>query len=183
MKNKLQSLIQWKHRILVDVFSTFIEACIVLGISGISVLAVSLWSAFTIDGLELFDAFKETTIKTFRLTDMIVYMAAILASTTAYFIVRVKSLKPHIVRMSFIFLITALLLWLATPLLLTGVDETLANRQFALNFAKWLSLATLALWVFSLFSQRRIFEKNYVPSGDRRGREIVKNIGDFLDGQ
>ena len=150
-------------------------------ISGISLLTLSLKYGLTTDGVGLFDALEATIIDTFRPTDMIVYVAAILASTTAYFIVRIKSLKPHVVRMSFIFMLTAGLLWLATPLFLAGLDETLVNQQLAMSFAKWLGLVTLVLWLFSLFSQRRIFETRFVPSGDNRGDEIAKNIGSFSD--
>ena len=177
MKSKFVKVIQGVIRMLKNLMAVIFEACLVLTISCLSLIVLSINYGLNTEGIMLFDAIITTITSTLQPTEMITYVTGILSSTTAYFIVRIRLsvFSPHITRVMVILICTFGLFWVATPLFISGLDREPANQELAATLAVWLGIATLALWLFSLYSQRHIFE-NIDVSGDRRGRDIVANI-------
>ena len=153
------------------------EACLVLVISCLSLIVLSINYGLNTDGITLLDAIITTITSTLQPTEMIIYVTGILSSTTAYFIVRIRLsvFRRYITQVMGILIGTFALFWVATPLFISGLDGQPANQELATTLAVGLGIATLVLWLFSLYSQRHIIE-NIEVSGDRRGREIAANI-------
>ncbi len=167
----------WRDGLLFDLCASILEALWVLIISSISLMVLSIRFGLNSVGVDFIGAFLITFSSTLHPTEVIIYVTGILSSTTAYFLVRIRLLRSHIVRLALIFLVTAAIFLLATPLFIAGLDSPPRNEGFATTLAVFLALAALVVWIFSLLSQRRIIEKGSIPiSGDLRGREIAKNI-------
>ena len=178
MKRRFWSVIDWKDRLLVDVVASVIEACLVLLISSLYLIVLAMKHGLDTEGIGLREAFGATVDSALRPTEIIVYVTGVLSSTTAYFAVRVVWLKAHIKIILGIFAATAILFWVATPLFMSGLQSPPANETLAIDVAVGIGICAVALWLISLFSQRRIFDRGDIPiSGDRRGREIASNVG------
>ena len=179
MKKTIGRVIQWNNRLLVDVVFSIVEAVVVLVISYLYLIVLSFNYGLGTEDVNFFDAFRHAVSSTMHPTEMITYVTGVLSSTTAYFVVRLVILKTHIKRVLFILLATAILFWIATPLFISGLQGAPVNQAFAVGIAKIVGVGAVCIWLFSLFSQRRIFERGFEPDGDRRGKEIAKNVGSF----
>ena len=181
MWRELQQLVlkttQWRDGILVDMCSALMEAICVLIISSLSIMVLSIQYGLDNVGVGFLEAFFTTIFSTLHPTEVIIYVTGILSSTTAYFLVRIRFMRPYIGRLIGIFLVTFAIFFFATPLYISGLESAPQNEDFAATLAAVLGVLALAVWTFSLFSQRRIFERGSIPfSGDLRGREIAENI-------
>ena len=183
MKSRFRKIIEWKNRILIDGVSATGESVVVLFLSSLSLIILGINYGLDTKNISFFDAFLIPITSALRPTEMIIYVTGILSSTTAYFIFRISALRSHIVRVVCILLLACVLFWASTPLFIAGLEKTPENPEFATTLAKGLGIFALLLWWFSLFSQRRILEKSATVSGDRRGREIAKNLEDFHNGK
>lgn len=177
MRSIFGKVIDWNwKKIVIDIFSATGEALVVVVLSSLSLIILGINYGLNTDNVNFFDAFLTPFLSTLRPTEMIIYVTGILSSTTGYFLLRISALRPHIVRVIIILLITGVLFWLSTPLFIAGLETTPKNQEFATTLAKVLGISALSLWWYSLYSQRRVFEKAVDFSGDRRGKEIAKNV-------
>ena len=168
---------QWQDGIPYDIFTAFGEALCVLIISSISLTLLSINYGLETAGIGPVEAFRYTFASTLQPTQVITYVAGILSSTTAFFLLRLPLMRPHIVRLILIIVVTGFIFVLATPLFIAGLKSQPANAVFATDLATILGLLALAVWLYSLYSQRRILERGSIDfSGDRRGREIADKI-------
>lgn len=179
MNRVLKDVYQWKDRLLVDVGLSFLEALVVLLISYLYLIVLSINYGLDTRGVDFIGALLNTANSTLRPTEMITYVAGILSSTTAYFVVRLTVIKTHFKRILFILLFTAVLFWLATPLFIAGLQSGPVNESFAVGMAKIVGFGALGVWLFSLFSQRRVFEREITLEGNQRGEEIARKVGRF----
>ena len=171
-----RKIINWENRILVDGVSAFSEALIVLLLSSLSLIILGINYGLSTDNVGVFEAFYIPVTSTLHPTEMITYVTGILSSTTAYFLVRISVLKLHSLRVFPILIATFVLFWVATPFFIAGLETTPKNQEFTMFLTSFLAISTLTLWLYSLFTQRRIFEKSVTISGDSRGNEIAKNV-------
>ena len=168
----------WKYRdgLLADVVLSVVEAIVVLFIAHLYLVVLGITYGLSTPGLALVDAVTAAA-GGLRSTEVFTYATGILSSTTGYFLVRLGALKRHALRITTILLCTMGLIWLATPLFIAGLDGEPKNRELASNLALILGLATLLLWLYSLFCKRRIFEHSHSNiGGEERGEQIAKNL-------
>ena len=177
MKKLFFSIIYWKNKALVDLFFSIVEVLFVLLISHMYLVALTLSYALETVGASFASAFRHAFILIYDPIGIITYGTGVLSSTIAYFIIRLAVLKTHIKSILFIVLFTFILFLLTTPLFISGHQSTHVNQAFALEFAKLASLGALGIWLYSLFSQRRIFDRRIILDGDRRGKEIAEIVG------
>ena len=177
MIKKIEQIIQWKNQVLLDVVLSFIEAFVVLIITYLYLFVLSINYGLNTEDVNFLGAFITTVTSTLQPTEMIIYVTGILSSTTAYFIVRLTVLKTHVLRVVSILIVTLILFWIATPLFISGLQSPPVNQTFAVGLAKILGIGALIVWLFSIFSQRRILKREITISGDQRGNEIAKNVG------
>ena len=177
MKINIRHLIDWKDQILKDGILAFLEAVLVLVISSLYLLVLSFHHGLTTTtDVGIVDAIRYTIATTLNATETIIYVTGILSSTTAYFIVRLKSCAKHIKRIVTLLGLTGVAFWVATPLFMSGLQGEPANEAFATGVATVVGVAAALIWLYSLFSQRRIFERNVTIDGDRRGRELARRV-------
>ena len=171
----------WK-KIGTNILSATGEALVILSFSSASLILLGINYGLNTENVKFFDAFLTPFFSSLQPTEMIIYLTGLLSSTTGYFVFRIRTLKPYIVRMVIILLTTCVLLWISTPLFIAGLETTPKNPEFAATLAKGLGISALVLWWYSLYSQRSIFEKGIDFSGDRRGRDIAKKLEGFHNG-
>ena len=170
-------VIHWKNKIVVDIFSTLLEAILVLAISSLSLMLWSIQFGLYTEDVGIVEAISRTMRVALHPTDSIIYVTGILSSTTAYFILRLTLIKEYIVRVVMIFIITFATFFLATPLFISGLSDPPTNPRFALVVSIILGIIATAIWTYSLFSQRRIFEQLPIPTNlDDRGIEIAAKV-------
>lgn len=174
--NGILSVVRWRDGLLYDGALAVVEAGVVLVFSQLALLAMSISYGLDTEGAGLVEAFKTVFVSTYRPTEMIIYVTGILSSTTAYIIARPRVLKQHGKRVMLMLLGAGALFWIATPLFVAGIDGAPANKGFAVNLAVGLGVAALVLWLYSLFSQRRLFERGVRVRGDTLGQMIANEI-------
>ena len=175
----MRRLFQWKNRLLADVAFSLIEALIVLLISYLYLFVLSINYGLDTEGVTFASAFLNTVSSTLHPTEIFTYVTGVLSSTTAYFFVRLAMLRTHIKRVFAILLFTVILFWISTPLFIAGLQNAPANQTMAVGLAKVVGTGALLVWLYSLFSQRRIFERQITIAGDSRGNEIANNLRNF----
>ena len=176
MRINIRHLVDWKDQIVKDGFLAFLEAVLVLVISSLYLLVLSFHHGMTTTDVGIVDAIRYTIATTLNATETIIYVTGILSSTTAYFIVRLKSCAKHIKRIVTLLGLTGVAFWVATPLFMSGLQGEPANEAFATGVATVVAVAAALIWLYSLFSQRRIFERKVTIDGDRRGRELARRV-------
>ena len=179
MRQRIVQIMEWKSRLLIDGVLSVVEALWVLVISSLYLLVLSFNHGLNTEGVGLIESLKYTVSSTLHPTETIIYITGILSSSTAYFVVRFNACGRHIKRVGLLLSATAVLFWIATPLFMAGLPGEPANEAFAAGVATVLAVAAIAVWLYSLFSQRRIFERQASIDGDRRGHEITRNVGEL----
>lgn len=174
LKLIVHRVLHWRHRVLVDAVSAAGETLLALFFSSLWVVVLVITYALHTAGAGVLDATAATVEAYFEPADALQYLTAILSSTTAYILCRLYGVRDHISRVVGLLLLTVLLWFGATPLFL--VREP-ANQEFAGGLAVTLVVIGLGVWWFSLFTQRRIFERS--PSGP--SDEGAKRIGEKLE--
>lgn len=176
MKRIITPLMEWKDRVVLDGIMAIGEALLVLFISFLSIFAIGIKYGLDTTGVNIFDAFHQSFVSYFKPTDVFTYLTGILSSTTAFIIFRLSVLRTYIRRVVLILVMTALSLWLATPLFMAGLVAEPRNREFAGDLAIILVLFAFFVWWFSLFSQRRMLERSVTVSGDDRGKKMAEKL-------
>ena len=166
----------WKNGILTDVFFAFMEGIFVLFLSSLPLIIRSINYAFHTSGVNFIDAFLVSAKATIHPTEVIVYITAILSSSTAYFIFRIHVLKSHLWSTRIVLAIIFVLIWLATLLFIAGLETDPENQELVVTFSNYLLIVALFAWWLLLFNQRRIFEKTVSLSKDNLGDKIAKKI-------
>ena len=167
---------RWRDSFILDFVKAVLEATIVLLISSISLIVLSLNYGLETTGISLYDAAFTTFSSSLQPTEVIIYITGILSSTTAYYLVRIASVRRYYLRVIVIVCTPFILFFFATPLFLSGLDGGPANQQLAIGLASTLGVSAAFLWLIALFNQRRIFERHVSIAGDQRGYQIAKSI-------
>lgn len=176
MKRILSRIIDWNDCLLKDVFWSVAEAILVLLITFLYLVVVILNHGLTTDGVGFIDSVRHSLRATIRPTETIIYVTGVLASTTAYFWVRIKECEGYIVRIFVMMAVTLLLFLPATQLFMAGLQDDPKNRDFASGLATVLGSIAFLIWLFSLYNQRRIFERRGAFKGDARAEKIRERI-------
>ena len=177
MHIKLSRFVDWKDRLIIDWLMACVEASVVLLITNLYLIALSINYGLNKEGIDIWDAFYQTITTSLRITDMITYVAGVLSSTTAYFIIRLGRRKQHIGTIAIILFSTAVIFFIATPLFFSGLENGPANKEFAADLVIIVVISALVILIFSLYSKRRIFEKGIRISGDSPGKKIAIKLG------
>ena len=177
MKRTIAQISGWRNGLLADCAFSLAEATIVLFISSLYLLLLSINYGLATKGVDFVDAVRHTIASTLHPTEAFTYVTGILSSTVAYFVIRLRVCGKRILRILVLLTITGFLCWIATPLFVAGLHGKPANEEFAAAIARVVAIGAAAIWLYSLFSQRRVFERQVNFDGDRRGREIAEKVG------
>ena len=172
----VRRVLNWRDRVLVDVASAAGETLLALFFSSLWVVVLVITYALHTTGAGFGDAAVATVEEYFESADALQYLTAILSSTTAYILCRLYGVREHISRVVGVLLLTVLIWFGATPLFLAREPP---NEEFANRLATTLVVAGLGVWWFSLFTQRRIFERSPSGPSDEGARRIGKKLEDY----
>ena len=172
----VRGVLNWRDRVLVDIVSAAGETLLALVFSLLWVAVLVITYGLRTAGADFCDAIAATIEGYFEPEDALQYLTAILSSTTAYILFRLYGVREHISRVVIVLLLTWLI-WLgATPLFLVPEPP---NEDFADGLAVSLVVIGLFVWWYSLFTQRRIFERSPSGPSDKRAQEIEKKLEDY----
>lgn len=111
-----------------------------------------------------------------RSGEVLAYIASLLASTMVYFILRPRLFLYRTIICLLCVLIPFTLIYLATPTYLADRYGKAANHAFLGGYSLTLLFASLAIWVFSIFHQRRIESSSPYLAGDEPAKKIIQKI-------
>ena len=176
VKLLVRRVLNWRDRVVVDVVSAAGETLLALFFSSLWVVVLVITYGLHTAGAGVVDAAEATIEEYFEPADALQYLTAILSSTTAYILCRLYGVREHISRVVGLLLLTVLLWFGATPLFLVREPP---NEEFADRLAVTLVVVGLGVWWFSLFTQRRIFERSPSGPSDEGAKRIRKKLEDF----
>ena len=161
---------------MVDAAAAAGETLLALFFSSLWVVVLVITYGLQTSGAGVVDAAVATIEGYFEPADALQYLTAILSSTTAYILCRLYGVREHISRVVGVLLLTVLLWFGATPLFLAREPP---NEDFADRLAVTLVVAGLGVWWFSLFTQRRIFERSPSRPSDEGAKKIEKKLENY----
>ena len=173
MKLFFQRITSWRDGVVVDAMSAAGEAALALFFSSLWVLVLVITIGLRTSDADFGDAALAAIDGNFKAADALQYLTAILSSTTAYTLVRLYGVRDHLPRVVVVLLLTVLLWYAAIPLFVVPEPP---NVEFAANLAISLITAGLAVWWFSLFSQRRIFERTPTGPSEEGANRVAKGL-------
>ncbi len=152
------AIFEWKNELLRDIALTMAEAVFILIISYIPFIPLTV-DYFVSNAGASFDSNTMTAVaKTLiRPGEVLVYIAGILGSTTAYFIVKMLFSPPRRAEYFVCIIIPLFLIILATPVFMADRYSKIVNMGFVVQYGGVLSIATVCIWIYSLLVQRRPF--------------------------
>lgn len=90
--------------------------------------------------------------------DVLSYVAGILGSSMAYFLVNMWVLRNRPGLFVPLILLPVLLLLFAAPVYIQDIDGQVGNENFVANYIKYLLWAAVGLWLYSLYQSRVAFD-------------------------
>lgn len=102
--------------------------------------------------------------------DALAYSAGILASSTAYAIMKIGSFKRRPYLMIFLILLPVVAVMMAMPLFIQDSNGAIKNRTFANDYLTGILLFSACLWLHALYQARAFFE---VPSLNTKGSDRI----------
>lgn len=106
--------------------------------------------------------------------DALVYSAGILASSTAYAIMKIRSFRAKPVLMLILILLPILTILSAMPLYIQDANDKIENIEFAQLYVRIVLIVSALLWIHALYQARAFFEVQL--SHNKKSDDIVKNI-------
>lgn len=114
------------------------------------------------------------TLKSFTPGDGLVYSAGILASSTAYAIMKIGNFKRRPWLMIPLIILPFIAVILAIPIYIQDSNEAIQNVSFARTYTFWVLLFSSFLWVYALYQARAFFEV-HLPNS-RGSEKIIEEL-------
>lgn len=155
---------------------TMAEALLVIAISYIPFFLITIDYIMSNSGSKFeFDILILVAKSYLKPGEALVYIAGILGSTTAYFILKIIMSPRKQMAFFFCTLSPLALMYFATPVFMADRYNKVTNKDFILSYGITLALASLVVWLLSLFVQRRA-DLPPVMSGNAPADKIVQDL-------
>lgn len=150
-----------------------VEALVTLAIT-----QIPFWLAMVMHALGDKDATFATSVgavlSTFSPGDALVYSAGILASSTAYAIMKIGNFKRQPYLMLLLILLPFVAVMLAMPLFIQDSNDAIENMTFANDYVIGVLFFSAGLWLHALYQSRAFFDVS-VPS-NAGSDKIIKEL-------
>ncbi|MEP3895206.1 MAG: hypothetical protein ABJN52_14570 [Litorimonas sp.] len=161
-----------------NILTSLLEAAIVLAVTQLPLLLGLISHVMSTDG-ETFSV--DTAIQVFGRTfspgDILSYVAGILGSSMAFFVVKLGVFKRKPIMIVPLVVAPILILFFAAPVYIQDIDGQVGNADFVSNYIKFLLYCSVAVWLFSLYQSKVLFDVG-LPS-----KSGAKNIVDEIEGK
>jgi len=134
-----------------------LEAAITLAITQIPFWLAMVMHALG-DNAATFSSAFSAVLRNFSPGDALVYSAGILASSTAYAIMKIRNFKRRPVLMLSLILLPFVAVMMAMPLFIQDSNDAIENASFAGDYVIGILLFSAALWVHALYQSRAFFD-------------------------
>lgn len=156
-----------------NIVLSFIEACIVIAVTQLPLLiGIIVYVMRTADAEFTWATARSVFSDTYTHGDVLSYVAGILGSSMAYFLVNMWVLRNRPGLFVPLILLPVLLLLLAAPVYIQDIDGQVGNENFVANYIKYLLWAAVGLWLYSLYQSRVAFN---LTLSDKSGAEQIVN--------
>jgi hypothetical protein len=150
-----------------------VEALITLAITQIPFWIVMILHALG-DQNATFGSSLLAVLQTFTPGDALVYSSGILASSTAYAIMKIGNFKRRPFLMILLILFPFIAVMLAMPIFIQDSNGAIKNLVFANNYVIWVLFFSAGLWLHALYQARAFFD---VPGPSSAGSDkIIKEL-------
>lgn len=151
----------------------FLEALITLAITQVPILLTLVLYVLEDKEATLHSAI-DALGNTFTPGDALIYSTGILASSTAYALVKIGSFRSKPALMIALIILPFVIIMSAMPLYIQDGNGRINNTSFAYEYVKWLLLGSAVLWIHALYQARAFFEVHV--SDNAASNRIVKEI-------
>lgn len=114
-------------------------------------------------------------LRTFSPGDALVYSAGILASSTAYAIMKIADFRRRPSLMLWLILLPIIAVMVAMPLYIQDSNDAIKNDGFAKAYLIGVILFSAGLWLHALYQSRAFFDVKV--GGKAKSDEIIDEIG------
>lgn len=150
------------------------EALITLAITQIPFWLAMVMHALGDEGAT-FGSSVEAVLRTFSPGDALVYSAGILASSTAYAIMKIGNFRRRPYLMLMLILLPFVAVMLAMPLFIQDSNDAIENLAFANTYVVGVLVFSAGLWLHALYQSRAFFE---VSGPNNAGSDkIIEELG------
>lgn len=156
-----------------NLFLALAEALITLLITQIPLILAVIIHALGTENSGLVSSFYVITGR-FSPGDILAYSAGILASTTAYAIMKIGDFKVQPTLMILLILLPIVAIMAAIPVFIQDSNDAIKNTRLAGDYVAFVIIVSMGLWIHALYQSRAFFEVNGPSSAtsDRIVREI-----------
>ncbi|GMN14120.1 hypothetical protein [Altererythrobacter sp. MTPC7] len=151
-----------------------VEALITLAITQIPFWVMMVMHALG-DKEASFGSSLSAVLRTFSPGDALVYSAGILASSTAYAIMKIGNFKRRPYLMLLLILLPFIAVMFAMPLFIQDSNGAIENLTFANSYVIGVLLFSAALWLHALYQSRAFFEVSGPSSAG--SDKIIEELG------
>lgn len=113
-------------------------------------------------------------LQTFSPGDALVYSAGILASSTAYAIMKIGNFERRPYLMLFLILLPFITVMVAMPLFIQDANDAIENVTFANRYVVGILIVSGILWIHALYQARAFFD--VTVSTNAGSDKIIKNL-------
>lgn len=140
---------------------------------------IPFWLAMVMHALgdktATFGSSVSAVLRTFTPGDALVYSAGILASSTAYAIMKIGDFKRRPFLMLLLIVLPFVAVMAAMPLFIQDSNNAIANELFASKYVMGVLIFSAALWIHALYQSRAFFD---VGKSERDpADDIIEKLG------
>lgn len=115
-----------------------------------------------------------TMLSTLSPGDVLGYSTGILASSTAYALIKIGSFRTRPALMITLILFPMIVIMAAMPIYIQDMNDQIKNLDFARSYASTIILLSAILWIYALYQSRAFFEIRL--SDEEASQKIVDEI-------
>jgi len=161
-----------------NMLTSLLEAVIVLVVTQLPLLLGLISHVMDNDGVTFsVDTAIEVFGRTFSPGDVLSYVAGILGSSMAFFVVKLGVFKRKPIMVAPLIIAPFLILFFAAPVYIQDIDGQVGNEDFVNSYIRFLLSCSVVVWLFSLYQSRVLFDVG-LPS-----KSGPKTIVDEIEGE
>jgi drug/metabolite transporter (DMT)-like permease len=139
-------------RFITDCGSVLLEALIVLLIVHVPLVLSLIYKKMGKEDTSIFN----TVVESYQVGDVLGYVAGLLASSTAYFVVRIGYMRYRPKTVAFLMLSPIIIIFFAAPVFFRDIDGKISYNEFTEQYILGLLISAALVWLYSLYQQKVI---------------------------
>lgn len=153
---------------ITDCLMVLVEAIVVLLIVHVPLVLSLIYKKIGSEGTSII----ETVVEIYQIGDVLGYVAGLLASSTAYFVVRFRYAQYKPYTMGVVAFAPVVVIFFAAPVFFRDLDGDVTTGPFTNKYITVILISAAVIWLFSLYQQKAISK---IPENEPANK-IMKNV-------